>query len=446
VLSASVLLIFVTIKHELRMDEGTWTFSKISKYDFDYQIIAGSSIREKTPDKKSIMRKYVIKSVGGQAGSVRKKAPLSYLENYRVLSLYHNEQQLDSFNELFGSVKKFETIERLKALISQNKQKGMENGQTLAVGIKLFFGDLVVQSTTASILANKQAVDTSENPRDSMKEEYLSTKRLFEGLETCIRSFGNLHSNKPEKIGPDKSNRQFKRKREYSYEELRLWRVRLREEFKPMQNKNCSVEKMYSILKYKFKELPNISKTTFFEKILKAEGYRFRKLKTKFGVLRSTKKMDSKIFTSIIIGELFKYSDCLYFYDESAFSMNDFTSKFWIHSPDADVVHLRNPTLRAKLNLIMSTERIVAFQLASETHSQNDVVRFVTKVMRREVSEDSGIHVKYLVLDNSPKNRRRDFLEKMEHENFCLLFITPGTRNTTCAKVCSWRSNGSSRG
>ena len=58
---------------------------------------------------------------------------------------------------------------------------------------------------------------------------------------------------------------------------------------------------------------------------------------------------------------------------------------------------LRNPTLRVKLNVIVSVKRLVAFQLSSGPHTQQDVVDFITKVIKKEASNAKNSQAKYLV-------------------------------------------------
>ena len=107
--------------------------------------------------------------------------------------------------------------------------------------------------------------------------------------------------------------------------------------------------------------------------------------------------------------------------------MNDFRGKFWTHKSDAEPLHLRNPTLRVKLNIVISSERLIAFQMSLASHKKEDVADFILKAMSSQSKKGNKSCKPYLVLDNSPKNRNKHFLESVRASNFGLVFITPGT-------------------
>ena len=131
------------------------------------------------------------------------------------------------------------------------------------------------------------------------------------------------------------------------------------------------------------------------------KGYKYRRSKTRFGVLSSAKKVRARNLTSAIIGALVVSRKCLYFNDESTFSLNDFRG--------------------------ISDSRLKAFQISRSAHKEEDVADFVLRVMIEESTKNNDNHRRYLVLDNSPKKRNKGFIEEVEKGPFGLIFITPGT-------------------
>ena len=131
--------------------------------------------------------------------------------------------------------------------------------------------------------------------------------------------------------------------------------------------------------------------------------------------------------TSVLISRLIKNHASLYFYDECTFNMGDFQKKYWRSPADNAVLHLRNPTLRLKLNVILSESRLIAFELSLASHKQRDVEEFVMRVMHGVSAERDSETRKYLVMDNNPKNRSARLLNFVKKSNFGVIFITPGS-------------------
>ena len=150
-------------------------------------------------------------------------------------------------------------------------------------------------------------------------------------------------------------------------------------------------------------------------------------MKSRFGVLSNATKVESKRLTTILIFKLFETKNSLYFYDECTFSLNDFKKKYWQAAESCEVLHLRNPCLRIKLNVIMSIDRVVAFQISLDNHKQEDVEEFVSTVMCDLSRSSYSTNVKYLMLDNNPKNRSNKLFRLASDKKFGLFFITPGT-------------------
>ena len=128
-----------------------------------------------------------------------------------------------------------------------------------------------------------------------------------------------------------------------------------------------------------------------------------------------------------MIGGLFCDAEFLLFYDECTFSMNDFKRKFWTGVDDSQILHLKNPNLRIKLNVVISKRGVESFQLTTFSHRKEDVFAFITRSMAflsRKTQNSSNL---YLVLDNSPKNRWKKLFNAAKDSSFSLIFITPGS-------------------
>ena len=127
--------------------------------------------------------------------------------------------------------------------------------------------------------------------------------------------------------------------------------------------------------------MSRLTRTGFFGKVLKAEGYRFRKAKVRFGVIASDRKFESRKIRSALIAQLFVAGDTVFFYDECTFSMNDFKGKRWSHSSNQQPLHLRFPGLRIKLNILIAQKKLLAFQLSLDHHTSENVFNFITVSM-----------------------------------------------------------------
>ena len=127
-------------------------------------------------------------------------------------------------------------------------------------------------------------------------------------------------------------------------------------------------------------------------------------------------------------------TDQLYYYDESTFSLNDFKRRYWSGFGTSEVLQFRNPTLKFKLNAIISKKGVASFQLSKDSHTKTDVLDFVTCSMARELKSLRFARRLYLVLDNSPKNRSKEFIAAAKSSGFTLIFITPGSPEENMAE------------
>ena len=63
---------------------------------------------------------------------------------------------------------------------------------------------------------------------------------------------------------------------------------------------------------------------------------------------------------------------------------NDYKTKYWQRKGEKLKLHFRNPSLRLKLNVVMSTERLIAFQLTRKNHKAEDVAKFILGAVCKE--------------------------------------------------------------
>ena len=147
------------------------------------------------------------------------------------------------------------------------------------------------------------------------------------------------------------------------------------------------------------------------------------------------RKFESRKITSALIAQLFVAGDTVFFYDECTFSMNDFKGKRWSHSSNQQPLHLRFPGLRIKLNILIAQNKLLAFQPSLDHHTSEDVFNFITVSMANERMKARDNKIKYVVLDNNPKNRSRKLLESAKQNGFGLIFfITLGTPEQNMAE------------
>jgi hypothetical protein len=152
-------------------------------------------------------------------------------------------------------------------------------------------------------------------------------------------------------------------------------------------------------------------------------------------VISSQRKDESKRITSVIISELFTLENVIYFFDEWTFSMNDFKGKQWVHPDNLTPIHLRNPNLRLKLNVLIAKDRLVTFHLVFGRRKKDDVVDLLRAMVTNKVARDKRGLFKYVVLDNNPKNRSGMLQEITTKNSFGLVFIIPGTPEQNMADI-----------
>ena len=87
-----------------------------------------------------------------------------------------------------------------------------------------------------------------------------------------------------------------------------------------------------------------------------------------------------------------------------------------------------------KLNLVVSWDGVLAFQLTAGRHRQIDVTEFVRDSMSLAKSKSPSDLRPVVVLDNSPKNRSVDLMDCAQKDGFGLVYITPGTPQQNMAE------------
>ena len=114
--------------------------------------------------------------------------------------------------------------------------------------------------------------------------------------------------------------------------------------------------------------------------------------------------------------------------------MNDFVGNHWFDSTHQLHIHLRLPNLRLKLNVVVTKSRLVGFQLSLGSHTSNDVADFLMTIMASERTNAVDHVIKYITLDNNPKNRSTRLIKAADEHRFGLMYITPGTPEQNMAE------------
>lgn len=139
------------------------------------------------------------------------------------------------------------------------------------------------------------------------------------------------------------------------------------------------------------------------------------------------KKDTCRLINNILIENLFSTDNALFFYDESIFMPNGFARAAWQEHHDEKAVVLRRPNMYVKLNMIVSKESIVTFQLCDSKHTQKDVANFLNFSMHHVRKNLTKATIPILVLDNSPKNRSASVFSLADSCLFLPLFTVPGS-------------------
>lgn len=120
-----------------------------------------------------------------------------------------------------------------------------------------------------------------------------------------------------------------------------------------------------------------IKKTTFFRKILKLQGFRFKKIQKRFGARLCEKKVIARKITSSLIASQLLDDETMMFFDESEFSMRNFSGKLWTKKTWDEKLWLRQPNLTLKLCCLATVDRIISFCLCRETPKKEEIQNFL---------------------------------------------------------------------
>ena len=77
----------------------------------------------------------------------------------------------------------------------------------------------------------------------------------------------------------------------------------------------------------------------------------------------------------------------------------------WWGKNEMVVVRLRSPALSIKLSIIISVEKLIAFQISSSKQRQENVELLLGTALLKSKQIGRSEDPPYLVFDNGPKNR-----------------------------------------
>lgn len=153
----------------------------------------------------------------------------------------------------------------------------------------------------------------------------------------------------------------------------------------------------------------------------------FKRGKIRFGPKDDEKKQFSRLTNGLLIQQLSLANSEVYFYDETILSMGTFVKKHWWKKGQESIIRLRRPTLMLRINMIVSREKVISFEIKKGKHCQEDVLRFLmvssAHIKKTSCSKDPPV----IVLDNGPKNRSRVMWSLATEGHFRPMFITPST-------------------
>ena len=125
------------------------------------------------------------------------------------------------------------------------------------------------------------------------------------------------------------------------------------------------------------------------------------------------------------------------FFDECAFSMQDFSRKVWTHTKHVEELEIYHPTLTLKLLAVVSRDRLIAFSLSEDHLSSNKVLDFLAAFLQHERGKWPKKAWPYVILDNASKNRSPRLKKLACKSAITLAYIASQRRSTTLSKIFS---------
>ena len=197
--------------------------------------------------------------------------------------------------------------------------------------------------------------------------------------------------------------------------------------FEKYQKNKFSISSMAADLQREFGASKKIKKSSFYNKYLNGGGYVFKKGKLRFGAYDNERKLKSRLVNSLLIQELSLSNTEIYFYDEMTVSIGTFNRKYWWKINSDNLIRFHKPTLIWKVNMLVSSTEVIAFELSDGKHLQKDVEQFLIKASASIRKKDHRSETPLIVLDNGPKNRSKRMWTLASDGHFRPLYITPCT-------------------
>lgn len=408
---------------------------KLNENDFQGQIISAAYLSAETPDSLSIFYLNLIKTKKGHRKCRHVGNDLTIVDNESTISIYYDARQREAFACRINPIYlRHITNSLMKYTKKSNLLYGCHNRVNFAE-IENFFGKNCLASW-------EQNIKICQNFPKLDKFQQDTAYPLFCDELNAIRKFPDNKSDKlnyKSRLSVVKKIKKMSKGIRVSQRRIIIkedWHDWFRLEFEGMTKKGYNIIQMKKEMENNVEEIKKMSKTTFYKRFIKEKGFRYHKIKPRFGVEWSEKKSQCRLITSSLIGELFCRDEPLYYYDECTFTLNDYRKKYWTAPDSSRPLNFRNPVLKYKLNVILSKQGLVTFQVSKNSHKKEDVLKFVVESLDFIIKSQPKVQPVRLVLDNSPKNRSQELATEAKKKGYTLIFITLGVPKENMAENC----------
>lgn len=178
-------------------------------------------------------------------------------------------------------------------------------------------------------------------------------------------------------------------------------------------------------MKKELGEKLKMKRSTFYSRVLKENGFVFRKGKIRHGKTNDEQKQLPRYFNGLLIQRLSFTHSQLFFFDETVINLGTFGRRYWWRKGEAKKVNLTRPSLFWRIIMLVKNDRIVAFELCDGDHRNEDVTRFLRSSMIQVREQNPSSDLPIVVLDNGSKNRSRNIRRLANSGLFILCYTTP---------------------
>lgn len=278
-----------------------------------------------------------------------------------VIDTYHVESQFENFFQLSTETGIFESKQNTQMMINETREILRKKEPDFKAAIINLFDQEFLSKIDRSEFEKK----VEENKLERSKK--LSSKEIENFLDLIFSPMLAIKSRerklliskikKIRKATQGKETRKRKSSRVLNEEVLKSFQ----DFFERSSDQNSTVTKMKHEFEKEIQSIKNIGRTTFYEKVIRQSGYRFKYPKLRFGKNSGDNRDLNKLINWNILTKILKNKDRVLFYDESTFVTNSFNRRMWHSKGRKEILRIHKPGLRVKLNMLISVNEIFSF-------------------------------------------------------------------------------------